>query len=212
MTDTLTLFHMPHTRSSIILTLLEELGVPYELHVLDRNKGEHRQPSYLAINPMGKVPAIRHGDVVVTEQIAIALYLADAFPRARLAPPIGDRLRGPYLSWLAFYAAAFEPALCDKAAGLQGANEAMMPYGTFDRMFGALTGHIESTGPWWLGDSFSAADVIWASGLTWTTMFKIIPEHKAIRPYIDRFNARPSVAAARKKDEELLAKMAPAAG
>jgi glutathione S-transferase len=85
-----TLYHSPNTRSSGSLTLLEELGAPYELHVLNMKAGEQRQPAYLAINPMGKVPALRHGDALITEQVAIFLYLADLFPEVGLAPPIGD--------------------------------------------------------------------------------------------------------------------------
>ncbi|HKM63530.1 MAG TPA: glutathione S-transferase [Acidisphaera sp.] len=213
MSAALTLFHSPRTRSSTTLILLEELGVPYEVHLLDMMvKGEHRKPEYLAINPMGKVPAIRHGDTIVTEQVAIALYLADAFPQARLAPPIGDPLRGAYLRWLVFYAAAFEPAIADKAAGVQAANEAMMPYGNFDRMLDVVSGHLTASGPWWLGETFSAADVIWGSGLTWTTMFKIVPEHAGIRAYTDRVNARPAAAAARKRDEALQAQLEKARG
>ena len=96
-TAAVTLYHSPNTRSSGTLTLLEELGMPYELKVLDMKAGEQRQPPYLAVNPMGKVPAIRHGEAVVTEQGAIYLYLADRWPQAGLAPPIGDPLRGPYL-------------------------------------------------------------------------------------------------------------------
>src|SRR5207253_9860469 len=92
-----TLFHSPNTRSTGALTLLEELGAPYELHVLNMKAGEQRRPEYLAINPMGKVPALKHGDALVTEQVAIFLYLADLFPEAGLGPPVGDPLRGSYL-------------------------------------------------------------------------------------------------------------------
>src|SRR5262245_42945613 len=94
--DTITLFYSPQSRAVGALTLLEELGAPYELHVLNMKAGEHRQPPYLAINPLGKVPAIRHRGVLITEQVAIYLYLADQFPQAGLAPAIGDPLRGPY--------------------------------------------------------------------------------------------------------------------
>ena len=100
-----TLFHSPNTRSTGALILLEELGAPYELHVLNMKAGEQRQPAYLALNPMGKVPAVKHGEAFVTEQVAISLYLADLFPEAKLAPPVGDPLRGPYLRWLVYYAA-----------------------------------------------------------------------------------------------------------
>src|SRR5580658_9879881 len=111
----LVFFHSPNTRSGGTRILLEELGVPYELHALNMKAGEQRKPEYLAVNPMGKVPAILHGDALVTEQVAIGIYLADLFPEAGMTPAIGDALRGPYLRWYVFYAACFEPALVDKA-------------------------------------------------------------------------------------------------
>src|SRR5579859_88724 len=98
--DTITLFHAPQTRSAGVFTLLEELGAPYELQVLNMKAGEQRRPGYMTINPLGKVPAIRHRGAVVTEQVAIYLYLADLFPEAGLAPAIGDARRGPYLRWM----------------------------------------------------------------------------------------------------------------
>src|SRR5579875_892364 len=139
---TITLFHAPHTRSGGTLLLLEELGAPYRLHVLNMKAGEQRQPAYLAINPMGKVPAIRHGDAVITEQVAIFLYLADLFPEAGLAPAPNDRLRGPYLRWMVFYAACFEPALVDRAMQREAGKPAMSPYGDYDTMLNALTGQL----------------------------------------------------------------------
>ena len=93
----LTLCHIAPSRSSVVHWMLEEVGEPYDLHVLNMRAGENRQPEYLAINPMGKVPALRHGDAIVTEVAAICCYLADAFPQARLNIPIGDPRRGPYL-------------------------------------------------------------------------------------------------------------------
>src|SRR5262245_14694531 len=110
-----TLFYLPNTRATGVHILLEELRADYRLHVLDRSREEHHGPEYLAINPMGKVPAITHGDAVVTEQVAIYLYLADLYPEAALAPPIGDPLRGPYLRWTAFYGSCFEPAIVDRS-------------------------------------------------------------------------------------------------
>jgi glutathione S-transferase len=89
----ITLYYAPKSRSSATLLLLEELGTPYELKVLNLEAGEQRRPDYLAVNPMGKVPAIKHGDAVITEQVAIYIYLADLFPEAKLAPPLGDPLR-----------------------------------------------------------------------------------------------------------------------
>ena len=109
-----TLFHAPQSRSGGVLALLEELGADYELHVLDLRHGEQRKDVYLAVNPMGKVPAIVHEGALVTEQGALYTYLADLYPETGLAPAIGDRLRGPYLRWLFFYGSSFEPALVNR--------------------------------------------------------------------------------------------------
>src|SRR6185295_12795789 len=102
--DTITLFHSPQSRSSGALTLLEELGAPYQLNVLNMKAGEQRRPQYLAVNPLGKVPAILHRGALVTEQVAIFIYLADLFPAAGLAAAVGQAQRGPYLRWLVYYA------------------------------------------------------------------------------------------------------------
>ena len=199
-----TLYHSPNTRSSGSLTLLEELGAPYELHVLNMKAGEQRQPAYLAINPMGKVPALRHGDALITEQVAIFLYLADLFPEAGLAPPIRDPLRGPYLRWMVFYAACFEPAVIDRSTQKDPAPLSMSPYADFDTMFKTLTGQL-AKGPYLLGERFSAADVLWGGALTWTTMFKLVPELPVITSYVQRASARPAVARVKAKDAELAA-------
>ncbi len=204
--EKVTLYHSPNTRSSGTLLLLEELGAPYELKVLNMKAGEHRQPPYLAVNPMGKVPAIEHRGAIVTEQIAILIYLADAFPEAGLAPSLNDPLRGPYLRWLVFYAACFEPAVVDRARQLEQGPAAMLPYGDYDTMLKTLTAQL-AKGPWILGERFSAADVIWGSGLGWTTMFKLVPELPEIQAYLTRFLARPAVARAKAKDAELSASL-----
>ena len=148
----LTLFHSPNTRSSGALTLLEELGVPYELHVLNMKAGEQRRPEYLSINPMGKVPALRHGDALITEQVAIFLYLADLYPEARFAPPVGDPQRGPYLRWMVFYAACFEPAVIDRATQRDPAPLPMSPYGDYDTMLKTLADQL-AKGPYLLGEA-----------------------------------------------------------
>ena len=199
-----TLYHSPNTRSSGALILLEELGAPYELHVLDMKAGEQRQPGYLAVNPMGKVPALKHGDALVTEQVAIFLHLADLFPEAKLAPPVGDPLRGPYLRWMVFYAACFEPAVIDRATQRGPAPMAMSPYGDYDTMLSTLTGQL-AKGPYILGERFSAADVLWGTALTWTTMFKLVPELPEIMDYVNRIGNRPSFAKVKAKDAELAA-------
>jgi glutathione S-transferase len=205
----LTLDHAPRTRSSGALILLEELGVPFELAVLDMGAGEQRQPAYLAINPMGKVPAVTHGGALITEQVAIFLYLADLFPEKQLAPPIGDKLRGPYLRWMVYYAACFEPALVDKSMKHE-APPRMSPYGDYDTMIETLCGQL-AIGPYMLGERFSAADLLWGTGLGWTTMFKLVPERPEIMRYIARIKARPSFAKVTARDEAL-AKAQEAAG
>ena len=207
MTRNITLFHSPNTRSAGALILLEELGARYDLHVLDMKRGEQREAAYLAINPMGKVPAVLDGDALVTEQAAVFLYLADRFPEAGLAPAIGDPLRGPYLRWLVYYGSSFEPALIDRAMKREPAAPAMCPYGDYDTMLKTLTDQL-AKGPYLLGERFSAADVLWGTALTWTTMFKLLPELPVIADYMARVNARPAVARARKKDAELAAAQA----
>ena len=206
-TPQLTFFHSPNTRSSGALTLLEELGADYQLQVLNMKAGEQRQAAYLAINPMGKVPAVLHGDALITEQVAVFLYLADLYPKARLAPAISDPLRGPYLRWMTFYGSCFEPAVVDRSMKREPAAPSTSPYGDFDTMFKTLTDQL-AKGPYLLGDRFSAVDVLWGTALTWTTMFGLVPETPVTRAYMDRINARPSVAWVRQKDAELAAAQA----
>jgi len=210
-TRKVTLFHSPNTRSSGALTLLEELGADFDLHVLNMKADEQRAPGYLAVNPMGKVPAVKHGEALITEQVAIFIYLADLYPEAGLAPAIGDPLRGPYLRWLAFYGSCFEPALIDRAQKREPAPRGMSPYGDYDTTLKTLTDQL-AKGPWLLGDRFTAADVLWGTALTWTTAFKLVPLSPEIKSYLDRWNARPSVARVKARDAALAATQAAAQG
>lgn len=198
-----TLFHCPQTRSSGALLLLEELQADYRLHVLNMKAGEHRQPAYLAINPMGKVPAVLHGDALVTEQVAIFIYLADLYPEAGLAPALGDPLRGPYLRWMAYYGSSFEPAVVDRSQK-NVPPPGMCPYGDFDTMLKTLTDQLER-GPYLLGERFSAADVLWGGALGWTTMFGLVPKLPVVQSYIARHQARPTVAKVQAQDAVLAA-------
>jgi glutathione S-transferase len=195
-------YHAPHSRSGGTLMLLEELDATYDLHLLDLKAGEQRQPAYLAINPMGKVPAIRHGDSLVTEQVAVFLYLAELYPEAGLSPALGDPLRGSYLRWMAFYAGCFEPALMDRALKREAAPPSSSGYGDYDTMMGVLIAQL-AIGPWFLGDRFTAADVLWGNALSWTVAFKLVPEHPVITAYLERFAERPSFAHCRALDAEL---------
>jgi glutathione S-transferase len=200
----LTLFHAPNSRSGAARILLEELGVPYDLHVLNLKKNEQRAPDYLAVNPMGKVPAVRHGDALVTEQPAVFIYLADLFPEAGLAPALNDPLRGPYLRWLTFYGASFEPAITDLAMKREPTPPMMCPYGDYDTMLATLTAQLRA-GPWLLGERFSAADVLWGTALGWATMFKLVPELPEVMAYIERVSARPAARRAAQADAALAA-------
>jgi glutathione S-transferase len=199
--DTILLYHSPQSRSAATLTLLEELRAPYELHVLNMKAGEQRQSDYLAVNPLGKVPAIRHRGELITEQVAIFIYLADLFPEARLAPLVGDVLRGPYLRWLVYYAACYEPGLVDRAMKRDPGPPAMSPYGDFDTMLGAVVDRLTKL-PYLLGEVFSAADLLWGMALQWGTMFKMIPENPAVTRYIARVTERQSFAKVAALDAE----------
>jgi glutathione S-transferase len=199
-----TLFHAPQSRSAGALILLEELGADYELHVLDLKKGEQRRTDYLAINPMGKVPAIVHDGALVTEQGAVYAYLADLYPEAGITPAIGDPLRGPYLRWLFYYGSSFEPALIDKSMKREPAPASTSPYGDYETMLRTLTDQL-AAGPFLLGERFTAADVLWGTALRWTTMFKLVPETPVVTSYIARVTSRPAVARAAKIDADLVA-------
>lgn len=205
MTVTLTLFHAPQTRSFGTLALLEELGADYELHVLSLKAGDTRKPAYLAVNPMGKVPAIRHGDVLVTEQPAVMMYLAELFPDKELAPKIGDPLRGPYLRWMLFYGSCFEPAIMDRSMKREPPPPGQSGYGDYDTMLKTLYDQL-ARGPYLLGDRFTAADVLWGIALNWITSFKLAPETPVVRAYIERVLSRPAIQRATAKDDELAAK------
>ena len=199
-----TLFHAPHSRSGAVRILLEELGIDYELHVLDLKRNQQRDPAYLAVNPMGKVPAILHDGALVTEQPAIFIYLADLYPQAGLAPALDDPLRGPYLRWLAFYGSAFEPAVMDRALKREPAAPSLCPYGDYDTMLATFTAPLRA-GPWLLGERFSAADVLWGSALGWMTAFGLVPQLPEIVAYVERAAARPAARKAAAADAVLAA-------
>jgi glutathione S-transferase len=207
----LTFFHSPNTRSAGAFILLEELGASYDLHILNMKAAEQRGAEYLKVNPMGKVPAILHGDALVTEQVALFIYLADLFPEAGLTPGLGDPLRGPYLRWLAYYGSCFEPAVVDRAMKREPAPPSMCPYGDFDTMLQTLVDQLKK-GPYILGDRFTAADVLWVTSLTWITAFKLVPELPEIMDYIGRINRRPSVEKVKAFDAKLMAEHQAAVG
>jgi glutathione S-transferase len=199
----LTLYHAAPSRSSIVRWMLEEVGEPYEIKLLRLSEGDQQRPDYLAINPMGKVPALKHGDVVITEAAAICTYLADAFPKAGLSVPIGDPRRGIYLKWLFFGPGCLEPAVIDRAAPRkEEPRRAMLGYGDFDTVMNVLAKAVEKR-PWLMGEQFTAADVVIGSNIRWGTIFKLIPERKEFLDYSARIAARPAAQRAEAKDKEL---------
>ncbi len=199
----LTLYHIVPSRSSVVLWMLEEIGEPFELHVLNMKKGENRQPDYLAVNPMGKVPALVHNGTVITEVAAICCYLADAFPRADLNIPIGHPLRGPYLKWLFFAPGALEPAVMDRAyRRAEEAPRTALGYGDYDTTMDVVARAV-TPGPFLMGDKFTAADVVIGSSLRWGMVFKLVPERKEFADYVSRFVDRPAAKRATARDEEL---------
>jgi len=199
----LTLYHAAPSRSSIVRWMLEEIGEPYEIKLLRLSEGDQQKPDYLAINPMGKVPALKHGDVVITEAAAICTYLADAFPKAGLSVPIGDPRRGIYLKWLFFGPGCLEPAVIDRAAPRkEEPRRAMLGYGDFETVMNVLAKAVEK-GPWLMGEQFTAADVVIGSNIRWGTIFKLLPERKEFLDYSARIAARPAAQRAEAKDKEL---------
>jgi glutathione S-transferase len=201
----LTLYHASPSRSSIVLWMLEEVGQPYDIKLLKLSAGDNLKPDYLALNPMGKVPALKHGDTVITEVAAICTYLADEFPQAKLNIPVGTPKRGVYLKWLFFGPGCMEPAVIDRAAPRkEEARRAMLGYGDFDTTMNVVAKAV-ARGPWLMGEQFTAADVVIGSNIRWGTIFKLIPERKEFTDYSARIAARPAAQRAEARDKELAA-------
>ncbi len=203
--ERITLYYAPQTRATGVRVLLEELGAPYDLHLLNMKAGEQRQPGYLAVNPLGKVPAIRHHGQSITEQVAINIYLGDLFPGAGLTPATDDPLRGPYLRWLVYYGSSFEPALIDKFMKREPAPVTQSPYGDYETMLGALEGQL-AKGRYLLGERISVADVLWGCALRWTMLFGLVPKTEVFTRYADEMNARPAFQKVFAEDAELAAR------
>jgi glutathione S-transferase len=208
MADELVFYTNPQSRGRMVRWMLEEVGQPYRTEILDYGT-TMKAPAYLAINPMGKVPALTHGDAVVTECAAICAYLADAFPQAKLAPPPGDRLRAPYYRWMFFAAGPVEAAVSNKALGVVVPleRERMMGYGTVDRALATLEGAV-SQDPYLVGGSFSAADVYVGSHLAFGMMFGTIDKRPAFQSYVQRLTSRPAFVRAQELDNALVQKAA----
>ena len=199
----LTLYHAAPSRSSLVRWMLEELCEPYEIEVIVLSKGEHLTDDYRAINPMAKVPALRHRNVVVTEGAAICNYLADEFPDRGLNVPIGDPLRGPYLKWLFFGPSCIEPAMLDSAYPRKEApRRGTLGYGDLALVMDVVSQAL-AAGPYLLGDRFTAADVVVGSTLRFGVTLELLPERPKVMAYIDRLLERPAMQRTLALDEEL---------
>lgn len=185
------LYWAPRSRAFLAMWVLEEAGVPYERVTLDLGAGDQAGAAYDAVNPMRKVPALVDGAATVTESAAICAYVAERVPEAGLAPPLGDPLRGRYLSWLFFAAGCVDPAYAQKAFGFEGP-ASTLGWGSFERVIDVLDAAL-ATGPWILGERFSAADVMLAGDLQYgVDLFKLVEPRPSFRAYIDRATARPA--------------------
>lgn len=191
-TSELTFYTNPKSRGRIVRWMLEEIGVPYATEVLDYG-GSMKATAYLAINPMGKVPAIRHGDTVVTECAAICAYLADAFPQAALAPPLHSPARGSYYRWLFFTAGPLEAAWTNHALGVEvpAERQAMVGYGSLERVLDVLDAAIGQR-DFLVDGRFSAADVYVGSQLGFGMQFGMIEKRPAFVRYLQGLLQRPA--------------------
>jgi glutathione S-transferase len=185
---TLTLHYAPRSRAFTALWLLEELGVPYELESFDLNSGRHKQADFLELNPMGKVPLVICDGIPVSETGAIAIYLADRFPAAGLAPALDDPQRPAYLRWVLFSAGVIEPALGEKFFKWEVPSRSVA-WGSFAQMHETLTAGVKDS-EWLLGDRFSAADVVVGSGARFGVMFGAFEKDGPIADYVARLSAR----------------------
>jgi glutathione S-transferase len=209
MSEELVFYTHPMSRGRIARWMLEEVGQPYRTELLDFET-TMKAPAYLAINPMGKVPAIRHGDVVVTEAAAICAYLADAFPQAGLAPPLGDKRRGPYFRWMFFAAGPLEALVTDRNLGFEAPPDRrrMAGYGCYEDVMNAL--EFALTGrDYVLGETFSAADVYFGAHFGWGLQFGMLERRPIFERYNERLVNRPAAIRAREIDDALLAAAPP---
>jgi glutathione S-transferase len=210
MDNTIIFHHAPMSRSNIVSWMLEELGVPYEVKPMSLERDDQKKPDYLAINPMGKVPAIEHKGVIITEAAAICAYLADEFPAAKLSVPVGDPRRGLYFKWLFFGPGCLEQAIIDRLDNRALAPARLSSYGDYDSVMNTIAAAV-ATGPFLVGEQFTAADVVIGSGLQWGTFMKAVPTRPEFTAYLGRLQQRPALQRAFAKNQELYAKLHPAA-
>lgn len=199
----ITLYHHPFSRASTVVWMLEESGAPYALEFVDILAGEQKSPSLLAMNPMGKLPVLKDGDLVVTEVAAIGLYLADRYALGRLSPLPDDPARGTYLRWSLFAPSVIEPGVMAKAAGWEY-KPGQAGWGTFDAMVSTMELALAGK-DFILGPQFSMADVIFGGTLRYMLRFKMIEARPAFSEYVARLEARPALQAAEARNAQVIA-------
>lgn len=192
--EPITFYYNPMSRGRIVHWMLEEVGAKYEIKPLSLEKLEHKSPEYLAVNPMGKVPAIVHEGTVITETPAICAYLADRFPEANLAPRLTEAARGSYYRWMFFTSSCLEQAIVDHLSGRPPFERpGASAYGSYkqvlDTLEGALLPH-----RYLLGNQFTAVDVYLSSCLAWGFMTKALPMRPVFESYVARCSDRPAFA------------------
>jgi glutathione S-transferase len=192
MADEIVFYSSPMSRGRIVHWMLEEVGVPYRFEVVNLETGDHKKPSFLAVNPMGKVPAVAHRGIVVTECAAICAYLADAFPAAKLAPLTDSPARGTYYRWLFFGAACVEAAVMDRMMSRPvPARPGALGYGSYEDTLATLEKAL-APGPYILGTQFSAADVYLGSQIGFGMMMKALEPRPTFTEYSNRLQQRPA--------------------
>jgi glutathione S-transferase len=197
----LTLYHHPFSRAANVVFMLEEIGHPYELRYIDLTAGEQRSPEFRRVNPMGKLPALADGDMVVTESAAIGLYLADRYAYGRLAPRVDDPERGTYLRWSFFAPSVIEPGAYARGAKWEY-RAAQAGWGEYESMLDAIE-HAIGAGPWLLGDRFTMADVIFGGTVRYMLQFKMLDAREAFVDYVERLSARPASLATQAKNSAI---------
>lgn len=184
----ITLYHSPASRAFTAYWMLEEIGLAFDVRHVDIRKGEQKQPEYLKLNPAGKVPTLTDGEVVVSENPAIAIYLADRYSYGALAPRIEDPARGAYLKWMVYSTAVVDPVafLHEQKVDLPGSAAG---FGGYDDMVGVLTTTLKSR-EYLLGDRFTAADVVLGGTISRLLYLKVLPEAQELLDYNARLTAR----------------------
>jgi glutathione S-transferase len=197
------LHHHPFSRASNVVWMLEEVGAPYELRYVDIMAGGQKAPELVALNPMGKLPVLTDGDVVVTESAAIGLYLADRHAYGRLAPKVDDPARGTYLRWSLFAPSVIEPGSMAKMAGWSF-KEGQAGWGSHEAMLSAMESAIRDRA-FILGDTFSMADVIFGGTVRYMVTFKMVEPRPAFLAYAERLAARPALKRAEARNAAIAA-------